>query len=82
MKDERTYLIRRFCENDQHPDNRKVVKTGLTLDQAREHCNDPSTHGQDAERGAWFDGYNQEATTPDDREQLVEGSRSGIGEAP
>ena len=55
-----TYMIRRFCFNDEHPDHRKVLERGLTLEQAQEHCNDPKTHGEDAERGSWFDGYDKE----------------------
>ena len=30
----------------------KVIHTGLTLEQARNHCKDPKTSGDD-----WFDGY-------------------------
>ena len=33
----------------------KVIKRGLTLDEAKEHCNDPKTTGID-----WFDGYTKE----------------------
>jgi hypothetical protein len=57
---EETYLIRRFCFNDEHPDHRKVIDTGLTLEQAKAHCNDEATHGTDEERGAWFDGFERE----------------------
>ena len=36
----------------------EVIRRGLTLDQAQEHCNDESTHGGSTEDGtAWFDGY-------------------------
>ncbi len=35
----------------------QVIKSGLTLEEAREHCNDPSTEGD-----GWFDGYDQEAS--------------------
>jgi beta-lactamase class D len=31
-------------------------KTGLTLEQAKRHCNDPSTR----RAGEWFDGYTEE----------------------
>lgn len=34
------------------PNQIVVVRKGLTLDEAREHCNDEDTHGVD-----WFDGY-------------------------
>ena len=33
----------------------EVVRTGLTLEQAQEHCRDESTHGE-----GWFDGYESE----------------------
>jgi len=46
-----TYSIIRFRINR---DN-EVIKTGLTLDEAQEHCNDESTHGD-----GWFDGYTEE----------------------
>lgn len=58
--DEPTYRIRRFCFNDEHPDHRRVIKTGLSLEDAQAHCNDPSTQGEDDERGQWFDGYDEE----------------------
>jgi hypothetical protein len=55
-----TYKIIRFTFNDEHPDNHKVIQTGLTLGQAQQHCNDEMTSGKDAERGQWFDGYEEE----------------------
>mgnify|MGYP003650780286 FL=1 len=65
-----TYQIIRFF---QEADN-EVIDTGLTLEQAQEHCNDPETSSStatsaDAEIvtetwGAWFDGY----TVDDDEE--------------
>lgn len=58
------YKIIRFYSAE----DSKVIKTGLTLDQAREHCSDPETSSQTctapelldhtAIYGAWFDGYN------------------------
>lgn len=51
-----TYMIRRFYADDNHPDHRMVVATGLTREEAREWCNDPDTH----EPGVWFDGYDEE----------------------
>lgn len=47
-----TYKIVRFYR-DNRP--KKVIKTGLTLEQAQAHCKDESTHG-----GGWFDGYEKE----------------------
>lgn len=47
--------------------NRRIIKRGLTLEQAQSHCNDPETSsstctskvGRQRTRrvGAWFDGY-------------------------
>ena len=34
----------------------EVVRTGLPLEEAQEHCNDPETR----EEGKWFDGYTKE----------------------
>lgn len=31
---------------------RRTIKTGLTLEEAQRHCNDPKTKGN-----GWFDGY-------------------------
>lgn len=50
-----TYKIVRFTFDENHPDYKRVIKTGLTLEEAQEHCNDESTHGD-----GWFDGYNAE----------------------
>ena len=33
----------------------KVMRRGLTLEEAQEHCNDEATHGD-----GWFDGYVEE----------------------
>lgn len=61
MTDEQTYKIRRFHQNDRHPDHHMVVKTGLTLEEAQAHCNDPSTSGRDESGNVvWFDGYDKE----------------------
>lgn len=53
---EDTYKIVRKYRDSNHPDNNKVIKEGLTLEEAQEHCNDPSTH----EPGVWFDCYYEE----------------------
>lgn len=66
--DEPTYEVVRFY---QRPDlEQEVIFTGLTLDEAREHCNDPQSSSSTAtgaealERtstsGEWFDGYRAE----------------------
>jgi len=48
----RTYKIIRFRFNG----NNKVIKTGLTLEQAQAHCEKAETSGN-----GWFDGYNVES---------------------
>jgi len=53
MGEESSYSIVRFYADENHPDNRKVIKTGLTLKEAQAHCNLPESH----EPGIWFDGY-------------------------
>lgn len=50
-EDEDTYEVVRF----RFQQASEVIKTGLTLEEAQEHCNDDSTHGQ-----GWFDGYRKE----------------------
>ena len=52
----KTYKIIRFYKRMNHPRNGEVIKTGLTLKEAREHCNDPKTRKE----GQWFDGYDEE----------------------
>jgi hypothetical protein len=49
---------------------RRTVRTGLTLEEAQAHCQDPETSSSTCrkavnrrrteQRGAWFDGYTQE----------------------
>lgn len=51
-----TYQIIRLYEDDNHPDHRKVIKPGVTLEEAQAHCNDDSTK----EDGVWFDAYQAE----------------------
>jgi hypothetical protein len=50
-----TYKIVRFYAPHLHRES-KVIKTGLTLEEAQEHCNDPDTKKE----GEWFDGYTAE----------------------
>ncbi len=54
--EEDSYQIRRFYADSNHPDHHKVIATGLTLEEAQNHCNSPATH----EEGVWFDGYDKE----------------------
>ena len=49
-----TYKIIRFYR-ELHKSS-KVIKRGLTLEQAKAHCQDPSTRKE----GEWFDGYHHE----------------------
>ena len=61
-----TYKIVRFTEGR----GRRVIKTGLTLEQAQAHCKDPETSWRTATSaegkrrtrmyGMWFDGYTEE----------------------
>jgi len=53
-----TFKIVRFYSDDNHPDNHKVIKTGLTEEEAQEHCQREDTR----EKGVWFDGYTEETT--------------------
>lgn len=60
MPDDQTYLIRHFYSDDTNENHRKVLIRGLTLEEAREHCNDPDTSGVDDNGNPWFDGYEAE----------------------
>jgi hypothetical protein len=51
-----TYKIIRFYKDDNHPDHGKIIKTGLTLKEAQEHCQREDTY----EENVWFDGYAHE----------------------
>jgi len=55
-----TYKIIRF----KFEGNDRVIKRGLTLEEAQEHCKDPETSGSTCSdlkrRGMWFDGYTEE----------------------
>jgi len=50
-KEMKTYKIIRF----RFKGSNRVMQRGLTLKEAEEHCNDPSTSGD-----GWFDGYEEE----------------------
>lgn len=59
-----TYRIMRYFFEGHCP---QIVHTGLTLDEAQEHCNNPETDSTTCtsatarqlavKRGRWFDGY-------------------------
>lgn len=51
MNDDKTYEIVRFVFQGDD----KVIKTGLTLEEAQEWCQREDTHGD-----GWFDGYREE----------------------
>lgn len=51
--DEETYMIKRFYQLESQPT--EVIKTGLTLEEAQEHCQNDSSSGD-----GWFDGFEQE----------------------
>lgn len=55
-----TYSIIRF----RFKGDKSVIKTGLSLEEAKEHCSDPESSSQTAtdpeEPGDWFDGYTEE----------------------
>lgn len=48
-----TYMILRFYQ--ERGRSADVIETGLTFEEAEEHCNDPDTSGP-----GWFDGYTKE----------------------
>lgn len=58
-----TYTITRYYRDKGDP---LIIATGLTLDEALEHCNDPETSSSTATnpvldyRGPWFDGFTSE----------------------
>lgn len=63
-----TYKIVRMYENSNVPN--RVVKRGLTLEEAQAHCKDPETSSSTCTNykgrkrtetlGRWFDGYSKE----------------------
>lgn len=62
------YKIIRFYERREVPN--RVVRRGLTLEEAQAHCNDPETSSRTCTKyhqkrrtrdfGHWFDGYTEE----------------------
>ena len=47
----------------QHGRPAEVIDTGLTLEEAQEHCQREDTHGED-----WFDAYTAEDEEEDDND--------------
>jgi hypothetical protein len=66
--DETTYEVVRFYQDPDIPN--EVIKSGLSLEEAQAHCNDPETSSSTAtspaarqltiDAGPWFDGYREE----------------------
>lgn len=62
-----TYYIVRMYKDD-HPS--RIIKEGLTLEEAQEHCRDPETSSRTCkgkaellhteQYGMWFEGYEEE----------------------
>ena len=60
-------IVRNYSD---HPEKRRTIQKGLTLEEAQAHCKDPETssrtcteyNGRRRTRwyGAWFDGYTEE----------------------
>lgn len=52
------YKIIRFYKDG---DKRRVIKQGLTLEEAQKHCRDPRTKKENKKGELlWFDGYESE----------------------
>ncbi len=61
-------IVRNYFRSD--APGRRTIKRGLTLDEARAHCQDPETSSKTATSararahtrayGPWFDGYDEE----------------------
>lgn len=62
-----TYKIRRFYQGDY---DTETIETGLSYEDAKDHCNDPESSSRTTtnaaglaltrERGEWFDGFERE----------------------
>lgn len=60
-EENKTYKIVRIYFDYAHPDHRKVIETGLTLEDAQEHCSREDTHYKlPSGTVVWFDGYTEE----------------------
>src|SRR4051812_26442912 len=69
------YRIERFYQNDSRFKAREIVKTGLTLEEAQAHCQDPETSSRTCtsaeglertkKHGPWFDAYEEHVEHPD-----------------
>jgi len=52
----KTYTIIRKYKDTSHPNHNKIIDSGLTLKEAKEHCSSEETH----EKGVWFDCFYEE----------------------
>lgn len=52
--DDKTYAIWRFYHPSQNKESEQI-KGGLTLQEAKDHCDDPAT-----KRAEWFEGFQRE----------------------
>jgi hypothetical protein len=65
-----TYSIIRYFANNNVPEHKSIIKSGLTLEEATEHCKDKETSSSTATSdeaqyrtmlyGPWFDGREEE----------------------
>ncbi len=53
MLGDKQYNIYRYFASSKR--ETKLIKSGVTLEEAQKHCSDPSTR----KAGEWFDGYNE-----------------------
>lgn len=52
MNDDTPHYIMRKCFDTSNPDHNKVIRRGLSLDEAQAHCQDDRTSGN-----GWMDCY-------------------------
>ena len=67
MMENKTYEVIRFFKDT---GDRETIKTGLSREEAREHCQDPETSyltceeaegvSRTEKHGPWFDGFEEE----------------------
>ena len=64
-----TYQITRLYTDENHPEHRRVVRTGLTLRAAQLHCRREDTHEFEVDgmgikgKVIWFDSYDKAGRT-------------------